>query len=85
MIANTSEQFGAKPYEQNNDYLKDSSSLTSLFNSAMLHGRMIAKWELSDELILELKGMPAYGLELSKRLIQGDAQPKPAPRPAPKF
>jgi hypothetical protein len=35
----------------------------------MEHGRMIARRKLSNELLLELKGIPAYGLELSNQKL----------------
>jgi hypothetical protein len=92
MIAHVSKQYGIDPYEKNQTYINDSSSLKSLFNSILEHGRMIARWKLSNELQLELKGTPAYGLELSSqklilleeaqrhRLIEEQSAPKPVPK-----
>jgi hypothetical protein len=51
MIAQVSEQYGIDPYEKNKTYLNDSSGLSSLFHSVMEHGRMIARWKLSNELL----------------------------------
>lgn len=92
MMAHVSEQYGIDPYEKNQTYIDDSTSLKSLFSSVVGHGRMIARWKLSDELVLELKGIPAYGLELSsqrllllegverRRLIEKQNAAKSAPK-----
>jgi len=93
MMAHVSEQYGIDPYEKNRTYIDDSTSLKSLFSSVVGHGRMIARWKLSDELVLELKGIPAYGLELSSQKLillegaerRGLIEKQNAAKPAPKF
>jgi hypothetical protein len=93
MIALISKQYGIEVFKKNDTLINGASKVGVLdFMEAIAkHGRMIAKWKLSDELTLQLKGLPGYELELSSQRIldlekaEQEIMKRPWASPPPKF